>query len=423
MKICILGGGFTGITAYRLLKDAGHDVFIIEAQSDIGGLSKTYYKYGCEYEFGPHILYTEDQEVIDFLSRFIKVRTEYYISKISVYGNLMGEGIINFPPSWDDVKKLKEYPQILEDYNNQNSIRNPKLLSEFAINNLGNKLYELIIKNYTKKRWGVDSETISCDWCSSRPFIIKEEKNVTRWDNLTIRFRPDDYNKLAKDILKSYDDVLLNTKFLNFNFGKDKINSVQTDKGNITADFFVNTLPLDIIFPEAKLLKYRAMTKVYYLINRKVEFPYHWITFPNNYKFCRLSNYNSWCKVFEGKTLVSFSYQYDYPEGKEDVNNYISETQNVLSEKMGISPSEYKYWIHNEKRTSPVPQIDCITSFEEIIEKLSNYNNIITMGHNGLYNYISVSTCIKQCIVFVNLLKNWDRGALKYFVKNFRLGT
>ena len=45
-KVIIVGAGISGLTAGKLLKDAGHEVVILESTNRVGGRIQTY-RYAC----------------------------------------------------------------------------------------------------------------------------------------------------------------------------------------------------------------------------------------------------------------------------------------------------------------------------------------------------------------------------------------
>ncbi len=65
MRTAILGGGFTGILAARLLAGRGHEVSVFESQDRIGGLCRSVTIDGAVCDVaGGHILHSRDPEVL-----------------------------------------------------------------------------------------------------------------------------------------------------------------------------------------------------------------------------------------------------------------------------------------------------------------------------------------------------------------------
>jgi protoporphyrinogen oxidase len=68
MKIAILGGGFTGLTAAYYLQKKGHTVHIIEKEAVLGGLAAGFHAKGWNWplERVYHHLFTNDTDIIGF---------------------------------------------------------------------------------------------------------------------------------------------------------------------------------------------------------------------------------------------------------------------------------------------------------------------------------------------------------------------
>lgn len=68
MKICILGGGITGLSIARLLDPARFDVTVLERASVLGGLCRSSVVDGftCDHA-GGHILFSKDSKVLDWM--------------------------------------------------------------------------------------------------------------------------------------------------------------------------------------------------------------------------------------------------------------------------------------------------------------------------------------------------------------------
>jgi protoporphyrinogen oxidase len=66
MKVAIIGGGITGLTAAYELSKAGHAVSIFEKESYLGGLAYGYKQKGWDWslEYAYHHLFTSDDAIL-----------------------------------------------------------------------------------------------------------------------------------------------------------------------------------------------------------------------------------------------------------------------------------------------------------------------------------------------------------------------
>ncbi|MFQ5452487.1 MAG: FAD-dependent oxidoreductase, partial [Candidatus Paceibacterota bacterium] len=68
MKIAVLGGGLTGLTASYLLAKEGHTVVLYEKSHRLGGLAAGFKQAGWEWyvDYAYHHLFTNDHDIISF---------------------------------------------------------------------------------------------------------------------------------------------------------------------------------------------------------------------------------------------------------------------------------------------------------------------------------------------------------------------
>ncbi|HKE00841.1 MAG TPA: FAD-dependent oxidoreductase, partial [Planctomycetota bacterium] len=68
MRTAILGGGVSGLTLARRLREAGLDVVVFEAAAKVGGLCGSERFDGYTYDVaGGHILYSKERDVLEWM--------------------------------------------------------------------------------------------------------------------------------------------------------------------------------------------------------------------------------------------------------------------------------------------------------------------------------------------------------------------
>jgi UDP-galactopyranose mutase len=131
MKVNVVGCGLSGITAARLLTDAGHECRIFDSRKHIGG--NCYDSNVCGvmvHNYGPHVFHTDDERVFEFLSRF----TEWTPFKLQPKGNTR-LGLVSLPYSRKTVAEIgRELSQ--------------------------EEIIEYMFREYSEKQWGVPFDQI-----------------------------------------------------------------------------------------------------------------------------------------------------------------------------------------------------------------------------------------------------------------------
>jgi protoporphyrinogen oxidase len=206
-KIAVIAGaGPAGLTAaLELLRRSDIMPILFEADSQVGGISKTVNYRGNRMDLGGHRFFSKSDWVMQWWQEILPVardqvelggtqRIDYQQRSHEFSPAALGD------PSSDAVmlvrqrlsrifhrRRFFDYPLKLNVRTLQNmglietlriglsyghaqvQHRNPELsLEDFLINRFGERLYRTFFKDYTEKVWGVPCEEISAEWGAQR---------------------------------------------------------------------------------------------------------------------------------------------------------------------------------------------------------------------------------------------------------------
>lgn len=158
MKFLMVGAGLSGAVIGREMADAGHDVTVIDARDHVAG--------NCHTErdpetgvmvhvYGPHIFHTDDDEVWEYVNRFMSF--EPYKNRVksttqgAVYSLPVNLHTIN--QFFGKTMRPDEARAFIEEQADT-TITDPQTFEEQALRFVGPDLYEAFFKGYTEKQWG-----------------------------------------------------------------------------------------------------------------------------------------------------------------------------------------------------------------------------------------------------------------------------
>ena len=187
-SIAVVGSGWAGATTARTLHDAGLKVEVYEAASSVGGHSRSEWLNGVLYEpNGAHIFHTSNERVVQFVDRFGLRRP--YEHKVVAAVPIEGEGIchLSWPPQVSELEGLPQWPTIKREIAALPETASGEDFESYVISLMGPTLYQLFIRDYTLKQWGMDPSELSSSFAPKR-----------------VELRTDGYKRLFRDAWEFY---------------------------------------------------------------------------------------------------------------------------------------------------------------------------------------------------------------------------
>lgn len=342
----IVGAGFFGaISAYELTKK-GYKCLVIEKRNHIAGNCYTENIEGINvHKYGAHIFHTNDKEIWEYVNALVEFN-RYTNSPIAINNGKLYNLPFNmntFYQIWG-VKTPKEAVEKIAEQTEKYKDITPKNLEEQALKLVGDDIYQLLIKEYTEKQWGVKATELPS-------FIIKRLPIRFTFDNnyFNDKFQGipiGGYTKIFEKLLDGV-EVRLETDFF----------ENRTHYENL-AENIIYTGPIDKFFNnEAGKLNYRSLRFENETLetdnfqgNAVVNYTSHEVP------FTRIIEHKHFEFGTQEKTVVTKEYPQDWEEGLEpyypvndDVNNTIYNAYKKKAESLdnvifGGRLAEYKYY-------------------------------------------------------------------------------
>ena len=172
MRIGIIGGGISGISSARMLKDKGYEVTLFEKKSSLGGLiSCSEVEGNLFHKVGGHVFNSKSEQVLEWFWSFFDKEKEFIKAKRNSV-IFMKNKFIPYPIE-NHLKFLpKEKSRLIieELISQKKNLENLEItnLEEFFINKFGETLSRLYFIPYNQKIWKTPLSEISIDWLEGK---------------------------------------------------------------------------------------------------------------------------------------------------------------------------------------------------------------------------------------------------------------
>lgn len=198
--VVIIGAGPAGLTAgLELARRSGIRPLLIEADSQVGGISKTVVHRSNRMDLGGHRFFSKSDWVMDWWRGLMPIagsdaeamQIHYHRQSRSIQPDAVQRNrecmlvrprlsriyflrrLFDYPLklNWTTLSNLgpQRVARILASYAKARILpRQERNLEDFIVNRFGEELYRTFFKDYTEKVWGVPCQDISAEWGAQR---------------------------------------------------------------------------------------------------------------------------------------------------------------------------------------------------------------------------------------------------------------
>lgn len=343
-QVVIVGAGPAGLTAAVELVRRGVAPLILEADDQVGGISRTVERDGWRFDLGGHRFFTKVQRVDafwhsvlpedDFMLRPRMSRIFYngrfYDYPLRAFNALRNLGIV------EAVRCVASYCWA--------RVSPPKDQSHFegwVAARFGWRLYRTFFKTYTEKVWGIPADEIQADWAAQRiknlslakaviNALMPKGRNSTEVTSLIEQFK---YPKLGPGMLWEASARIAQNGGARL-LMQQRVEGIRRTAGGqlqvtygsgavAVADSIISTMPINhlalAVEPAApaevqraaRALKHRDFLTVALVVPESAAFPDNWIYIHDpKARVGRVQNFGSWSPfmVKPGYTCLGLEY-------------------------------------------------------------------------------------------------------------------
>ncbi|MCK9313307.1 MAG: FAD-dependent oxidoreductase [Methanocorpusculum sp.] len=433
MKWAILGGGLTGVTLARLLKEKGHDVMVLEKEPKIGGLCKSETRNGFTFDCGgSHIIFSRDGEVLSFMQNVLEKNREFRNrnTKIFYKGQYIKypfENGLSALPKEDLFFCINEYIKNLIAVE-KGIVPEPKNFKDWIYCTFGKGIAECYLVPYNEKIWNYPADKMSKHWMDGRvprppvEDIIKSAIGIETegYTHQAVFSYPVDggieslIHAIAEPTADSIKTNFTVTSVMNTGDGW----TVSNGREIISADRVISTLPLQTLLPMLHVpapireacdaLRYNSIACV--SVGFKGTVPdISWMYVPEDKwgAFNRLSFPSNFSSRVAPEGCSAVLAEITFNEG-DDISKLsdaelISHTVDGLV-KMGILPSK-DVVVHTAvdrfKFAYVVYDLEYQKNIKIVREYLEGTLSVDLVGRFSEFEYINMDGCIRSAMNFV----------------------
>lgn len=428
----VIGAGPAGLTAAYELAKLGHGSTILEADRQVGGLSRTVNYQGYRFDIGGHRFFTkvplinqiwheilgEDFMLRPRLSR-IHYRGTFFDYPLKATNAIAGLGPVEALIVGLSFAKAKLIPHA-EETN----------LEQWVANRFGHRLYEIFFKTYTEKVWGIPCTEISADWAAQR---IKNLSLAEAIRNAVLGSNRAENGEIITTLIEQFNYPRFGPGMMwerceeklaaggNETVRGIKVEKIRRRNGHIeciegrnhdgeliefSGDQFISSMPLrsliralspappDEVIEAANSLRYRDYLTVVLIAKREKVFPDNWIYIHSpEVKMGRIQNYKNWSPhMVPDPARTSLGLEYFLWDKDEEwtwshdrlIDLGIKECSKIgLIERDEVEDGT----VVRMKKAYPVYDQHYQDNLATIRNYLETIDNLQTIGRNGLHRY------------------------------------
>jgi protoporphyrinogen oxidase len=249
----ILGGGIAGLSLAHFLKSSS---MVLEKESQLGGLSRSFVMNGVPYDIGPHIIFSKNQEVLKLHTTLIET------NKIRRSNRIYHKGVFVKYPFENDLAALEPEER---DYCLHEFLNNPYEnypagnMQQFFLKTFGEGITRLYLQPYNQKIWKLDPSCLDTQMVERIPKPPREDVIKSAQGIATEGYTHQLYFHYPKEggfqtLVKAYAEKALAKCEIVRQATVERVRKqgarwqVYTNRGLFEGDTLVNCMPLHELF-------------------------------------------------------------------------------------------------------------------------------------------------------------------------------
>jgi UDP-galactopyranose mutase len=372
VKVVVVGAGFTGACAARMLRESlDAEVTVLEHADVPGGMLRTLAtRDGVPYEYGPRVVsvFRGTADALDFVRRFVELapRTIYQGTRLRP-----DYPVIPFPVDLESIRQLPCGARIDRELADLRAAGQPPAegsLRDYLESSVGPTLTELAFAGFNEKFWGRRLEDMPAEWGKLRRLERVAERGDYRLPSVAPHHYPvGGFNPLFDRMLE---DVTVHYGARAERIERDgAVSTVYTEHGRHAADLVIATGPID------EMLAYRFGPLEWrgYRVEPEVVAPEHAARLgvaPDGVPFAW--TYTPWVETPVART-TDFGVIHHGDPVRAGVPSVI------LREIVDDSVRMYPVWWEDDR-------------FQRYLRHATATPGVIPLGRLGLYKYVTIDT-------------------------------
>ena len=300
----IVGGGCAGCTlAERIATQLDKRVVLVDKRHHIGGNAYDYYNEDgiLVQKYGPHIFHSNSEVVWKYLSQYTEWNKYVHrvMAKVNGKDVFLPLNLVTMEQLYDRKFTKHSLCRFLETRRSKiDKISNAR---DVVVSQVGEELYELFFKNYSKKQWGVHPHELDPQVTQRLPLRF----------NRDTRYFTDKYQGIPKDGYTQMFEQMLDNGNIHLLLGVDFKDIMHS----ITFDNLIFTGPIDYFFDHVYgKLPYRSLTFEFKTLNVEQYQDVAVVNYPNDYDFTRITEFKHFYYQKHAQTTICR----EYPQAEGD---------------------------------------------------------------------------------------------------------
>ena len=363
----IVGAGFAGaVLAERLASQCGATCLVIDRRAHIGGnaFDKLDAAGVLIHPYGPHYFRTNSDRIVAYLSQFTAWRRVEYKILSWTHGRYW-----QFPINLNTFEQLLGRPSTSEEMEATLAqwrvpIETPRNSEEVILSQVGERLYEMFFKNYTRKQWQRDPRELDASVCGRIPIRTNRDD---RFLNEKFQALPaDGYTPMFQRLLAHPKiEVRLRTDY-------------REARAQAQFRHLIFTGPIDEYFDHCfGALAYRSLRFEPETVEQEFFQPAMQVNYPNDHDFTRIIE----IKHATGQQLPVTTIIREYPQA--------------------AGPGHEPYY--------PIPAPDTRALYERYAERARAEANVSFVGRLATYRYYNMDQVVGMALAEFETLQRRRR--------------